>query len=114
MTTKFIEDKDPLEKVLIRQYIEGDVEAQEMDNILNVPNVSMLRTFVESLNRVLGPPPKPSNKETPKLEIKALPSHLRYEFLGANESLHVILSTISFEMQVEASLKILSKRMEDG
>ena len=36
VTTKFVEDKEPLEKVLIRQDIEGDVEAQEMDNVLNV------------------------------------------------------------------------------
>ncbi|KAK4708672.1 hypothetical protein R3W88_029597 [Solanum pinnatisectum] len=90
--------------------IEGDAEAQELAIVLDVPNVSMLRKFVEPLNRVLGPPPKPSIEEAPKLELKALPSHLRYAFLGANESLPVILSSALSEIQVDASLKILRKR----
>ncbi|KAK4716104.1 hypothetical protein R3W88_014442 [Solanum pinnatisectum] len=97
MAVKYVEAQDPLEKVLIGQDIEGDAEAQELANILDVPNVSMLRKFVEPLNRVLGPPPKPSIEETPKLELKALPSHLRYAFLGANESLPVILFSALFE-----------------
>ncbi|XP_049365275.1 uncharacterized protein LOC125830108 [Solanum verrucosum] len=54
---------------------------------------------------VLGPPPKSSIEEAPKLELKALLSHLSYAFLGANKSLPVILSSALFELQVEASLK---------
>ncbi|XP_049390990.1 uncharacterized protein LOC125855316 [Solanum stenotomum] len=103
MTSKYVEAQDPSEKVLIGQDIEGDVEAQELANVLNVPNV-------EPINRVLGPPPKPSIEEAPELELKALPSHLRYAFLGANESLHVIFSSALSELQIEASLKILRKR----
>uniref|UniRef100_A0A3Q7I4W9 Reverse transcriptase domain-containing protein n=1 Tax=Solanum lycopersicum TaxID=4081 RepID=A0A3Q7I4W9_SOLLC len=60
----------------------------------------MFRKFVEPLNRVLGPPSKPSIEEAPKLELKSLPSHLRYAFLGANESLHVILYSALSEMQM--------------
>ncbi|XP_049371097.1 uncharacterized protein LOC125836054 [Solanum verrucosum] len=110
MVAKYVEAQDPLEKVLIGQDIEGDVEAQELANVLNIPNVSILRNFVEPLNRVLSPHPKPSIEEAPKLELKALPSHLKYAFLGANEYLHVILSSALSELQVEASLKILRKR----
>lgn len=104
VTTKFVDDKEPLEKVLIGQYIEGHVEAQEMANVLNVPNVRMLQNFVEPLNRVFGPPPKPSIEEEPNLELKALPFHPKYAFFGANDYLHVILSAALSEMQVEASL----------
>ncbi|XP_015168703.1 uncharacterized protein [Solanum tuberosum] len=77
MASKYVEAQDPLEKVLIMQDIEGDIVAQELVNVLNVPNVSMLRKFVEPLNRVLRSPPKPSIEEAPKLELKALPSHIR-------------------------------------
>lgn len=81
-----------------------------MDNILDVPNMSILCKFVEPLNRVLGPPPKLSIEEAPKLELKAISSHLRYAFLGASESLDVILFAALSEIQVETSLKILRKR----
>ncbi|KAH0769058.1 hypothetical protein KY290_013039 [Solanum tuberosum] len=60
IAVKYVDAQDPLQKVLIRQDIEGDVEAHELANVLNVPNVSMLHKLVEPLNRVLGPPPKPS------------------------------------------------------
>ncbi|XP_070007561.1 uncharacterized protein [Nicotiana sylvestris] len=40
-----------------------------------------------------SPPTKPSIKEPPTLELKPLPSHLRYEFLGPPSTLPVILSS---------------------
>ena len=70
MTTKYVEAKDTLEKNFIGQDIEGDVEAQELANVLNISNLSMCHKFVEPLNRVLGPPPKPSIEEAQKLELK--------------------------------------------
>ncbi|XP_015159854.1 uncharacterized protein [Solanum tuberosum] len=57
----------------------------------------------------LGTTSKPSIEEAPKLELKALPSHLRYAFLGVNESSPIILSSALSEVQVEASLKLLRK-----
>ncbi|XP_049371087.1 uncharacterized protein LOC125836038 [Solanum verrucosum] len=38
------------------------------------------------------PPARPSVEEAPKLELKALPSHLRYVFLGKDETLPVIIA----------------------
>ena len=38
-----------------------------------------------------SPPAKPSIEEDPKLELKALPPHLRYEFLGNGGTLPVII-----------------------
>lgn len=62
MEAKYIDAQDPLERVLIGQHIEGDVEAKELANVLNIPNVSMLHKYMEPLERVLGPPPKKSIK----------------------------------------------------
>ncbi|XP_075076707.1 uncharacterized protein LOC142163333 [Nicotiana tabacum] len=39
------------------------------------------------------PPAKPSIEEPPKLELKPFPTHLRYEFLGPNSTLPVIISS---------------------
>ena len=61
LSAKYVEAQDPLERVLIGK----GIEAQELANVLKVPNVSMLRKFVEPLNRVLGPPLKPSIEEAP-------------------------------------------------
>ncbi|KAF3626798.1 hypothetical protein FXO37_30208 [Capsicum annuum] len=37
-------------------------------------------------------PTRPCIDEPPVLELKALPSHLRYPFLGANNTLHIIIA----------------------
>ncbi|XP_059302297.1 uncharacterized protein LOC132054274 [Lycium ferocissimum] len=44
---------------------------------------------------------KPSIIEPPKLELKQLPAHLRYEFLGPNKTLPVIISALLTEEQIE-------------
>lgn len=51
-------------------------------------------------NRVT-PPTKPSIIEPPQLELKPLPPHLRYKFLGFNETLPVIVSSLLNDVQVE-------------
>lgn len=48
----------------------------------------------------------------PKLELKPLPSHLEYAFLGANETLHVVISSsLEFE-QTEKLIGVLKKNAE--
>nr|XP_016493968.1 PREDICTED: uncharacterized protein LOC107813241 [Nicotiana tabacum] len=56
------------------------------------------------------PPTKPSIEEPPVLELKPLPPHLRYEFLGPNFTLPVILSSCLTNVQVDATLAVLQKR----
>lgn len=68
---------------------------------------------MEPLKRVLGTPPKPSIEEAPKLELEALLAHLRYTFLGANETLPVILSTELSEIQVDATFRFLMRRKKE-
>ncbi|XP_055814077.1 uncharacterized protein LOC129883424 [Solanum dulcamara] len=59
----------------------------------------MWKQQVEPLNRVLGSSPKPLSEEAPKLELKPVPSHLRYVFLGPNDTIPLILSSASSEIQ---------------
>ncbi|XP_070020174.1 uncharacterized protein [Nicotiana sylvestris] len=45
------------------------------------------------------PPAKPSKEEPPKMELKPLPAHLRYAFLGPNSTLPVIISSRLLDVQ---------------
>ena len=53
------------------------------------------------------PPAKPSIIEPPKLELKQLPSHLKYEFLGPDNTLPVIVSALLTEEQIVQLLEVL-------
>ena len=55
------------------------------------------------------PPAKPSIEEAQKLELKALPPHLRYEFLGKGDTLLVIIASDLNEQQVESLVKVLRR-----
>ena len=56
-----------------------------------------------------SPPAKPSIEGDPKLEQKALPPHLRYEFLGNGDPLPVIIARDVHEQQVECLVKALKR-----
>ncbi|XP_070025225.1 uncharacterized protein [Nicotiana sylvestris] len=55
------------------------------------------------------PPAKPSIKEPPKLELKPLPTHLRYEFLGPDSTLPVIISSGLLDVYVQQLLQVLKE-----
>ncbi|XP_012854372.1 PREDICTED: uncharacterized protein LOC105973875 [Erythranthe guttata] len=50
---------------------------------------------------------KPSVIEPPKLELKVLPSHLKYMYLGAHETLPVIISSSLTGLQEKRLLEVL-------
>ena len=83
--------------------------AQEMDTCLNMASVEHHKQKVEPLERELGPSRKPFIEEASKLELKTLPSHRSYTFLGTNETLHVIFSVELSDIQVHAALRILKR-----
>ena len=56
-----------------------------------------------------SPSAKPSIEEAPKLELKALPPHLRYEFLGNGDTLPVIIAADLDIQQVQSLLKVLKR-----
>ncbi|XP_062107371.1 uncharacterized protein LOC133818486 [Humulus lupulus] len=72
--------------------------------------VGVRRPF-ESLNLSEGnfKPPKPSIQEPPKLELKPLPSHLKYAYLRDNETLLVIISAMLGAEKESLLLAILKK-----
>ncbi|XP_070029857.1 uncharacterized protein [Nicotiana sylvestris] len=101
--------KDSLEKAIVLfESLEIKDEVEEMKHILNASCEYMkgLNPF-EPLNRPNGPPPKPSIEEAPKLELKPLPSHLHYAYLGSSDTLHVIISSNLSELQEEKLLRVL-------
>ncbi|XP_059277538.1 uncharacterized protein LOC132031573 [Lycium ferocissimum] len=50
---------------------------------------------------------KPSIIEPPKLELKQLPSHLKYQFIGPNNALLVIVLVVLTEEQILQPLEVL-------
>ncbi|XP_070024923.1 uncharacterized protein [Nicotiana sylvestris] len=58
------------------------------------------------------PPAKPSIIEPPQLELKPLPPHLRYKFLGSNDTLPVIVSSLLNDVQVEQLLEVLKENRQ--
>ncbi|XP_070032742.1 uncharacterized protein [Nicotiana tomentosiformis] len=61
----------------------------------------------EPLNRPSGPPPKLSIEEAPKLELKLLPPHLQYAYLGGSDTLPFIISSDLSKLQEEKLLRVL-------
>uniref|UniRef100_A0A1S3YYN4 RNA-directed DNA polymerase n=1 Tax=Nicotiana tabacum TaxID=4097 RepID=A0A1S3YYN4_TOBAC len=55
------------------------------------------------------PPAKPSIEEPPKLELNPLPAYLRYEFLGPDSTLPVIISSGLLDVQVQQLLQVLKE-----
>ncbi|XP_070012091.1 uncharacterized protein [Nicotiana sylvestris] len=55
------------------------------------------------------PPANPSIGEPPKLELKSLPAHLRYEFLGPDSTLPVIISSSLLDVQAQQLLQVLKE-----
>ncbi|XP_070025788.1 uncharacterized protein [Nicotiana sylvestris] len=57
-------------------------------------------------------PAKPSIIEPPQLELKALLPPLRYKFLGSNDTLPVIVSSLLNDVQVEQLLEVLKEHRQ--
>ncbi|XP_075078756.1 uncharacterized protein LOC142164608 [Nicotiana tabacum] len=75
---------DSLEKTLMfLDFLGVDEEVEEIMRILDTSCAYLQGTHpFEPLSRPEGPPPKPSIEEAPKLELKPLPPHLQYAYLG--------------------------------
>ncbi|XP_075108961.1 uncharacterized protein LOC142180786 [Nicotiana tabacum] len=56
---------------------------------------------------------KPSIIEPSQLEFKPLPPHLRYKFIGSNDTLQVIVSSLLNDVQVEQLLEVLKEHRQD-
>ena len=56
-----------------------------------------------------SPPTKPSIKEDLQLKLKPLPPHLRYLFLGKDETLPVIIASHLKVHQIEGLVNVLKR-----
>ncbi|XP_062089006.1 uncharacterized protein LOC133795570 [Humulus lupulus] len=95
---------DPLELSLVEDEIsdQDGKEAMEYAKWLNSYGPLKRKYFEE-----LGAVPKrslPSVEKPPELELKVLPDHLRYEFLGENKTLPVIVSASLSDVETEKLL----------
>lgn len=76
---------------------------------LNAPTNSMLHNYQPSPLALPFSNTKllPSVVQAPKLKLKKLPSHLKYAYLGENETLPVIISSKVTPMEEEKLIKVL-------
>ncbi|XP_009787804.2 uncharacterized protein [Nicotiana sylvestris] len=105
---------DSLEKALmLLDSLGADEEVEEMMHILDISCVYMkgIHPF-EPLNRPKGPPPKPSIEKAPKLELKPLPPHLQYAYLGDSDTLPIIVSSDLSKLQEEKLLRVLCEHKQ--
>ena len=63
--------------------------------------------MVETLDGSHAPKLKPSIEEPPILELKTLPSHLKYAFLEKDSKLPVVISSSLSNVQEEKLLRVL-------
>ncbi|XP_068322059.1 uncharacterized protein [Pyrus communis] len=86
---------EPLEVSLVHSSIPR-VEVEEVTEIVNILNSAPPHNLHWRHHyEALGPAPMkiyPSVEVTPKLDLKQLPIHLRYAFLGVSESLLVLIA----------------------
>ncbi|XP_028769798.1 uncharacterized protein LOC114727232 [Neltuma alba] len=102
--------KDPLEALLIGETssIDGKVEAYTEVMSIEAFPYRKAKTFEPlDVTSALSSPLKPSVDEPPVLELKTLPSHLKYAYLGNSTTLLVIVSFKLSMLQEEKLLRVL-------
>ncbi|XP_019224281.1 PREDICTED: uncharacterized protein LOC109205970 [Nicotiana attenuata] len=90
-------------------------DGEDMDGYMESVNaLEGLGSYVDTppklsldLENRATPPAKPSIIEPPQLELKPLPPHLRYKFLGPNDTLPVIVLSLLNDVQVNQLLDVL-------
>ncbi|KAK4707030.1 hypothetical protein R3W88_033417 [Solanum pinnatisectum] len=104
-------NNEPLESILAN-YDESEVQGYE-EVVATLSGLGAYsRNPIKSDNDLKNresPPAKPSTEEPPNLELKVLPSHLKYAFLGANNNLLVIIIANLIERQVKLLNEVLRK-----
>ncbi|XP_070015140.1 uncharacterized protein [Nicotiana sylvestris] len=111
-TSVMINVEDPLEAVLLNHYLdEKEVLVEYVSALQGMGSYTYeSRKLSLDLENRKTPPTKPSIEEPPILELKPLPSHLWYEFLGPCSTLPVILFSYLTNVQVDATLAVLQRR----
>ncbi|XP_059658923.1 uncharacterized protein LOC132305272 [Cornus florida] len=77
-----------------------------------MPNTPPWKIPIEPLPQLSSKPPIPYLECPPELELKQLPSHLKYAFLGPESTLPVIISAKLSDVQEEKLLEVLANHRE--
>ncbi|XP_070017998.1 uncharacterized protein [Nicotiana sylvestris] len=101
-TSAMINVEDHLEAILLNLDVNEDKGWVECVNALHRNGSYSYEPCKLSLNleNRKTPSTKPSIEEPPVLELKPLPSHFRYEFLGPSSTLPIILSSCLTNVQI--------------
>ena len=97
-----------MERTLLNLSNEGMVQPKDMEFVQWLNEAPIFSPFSKKFE-VLEPEVKlkGEEKEVPKVELKALPSHLQYAYLGSNSSYPVIMSSSLNEDQQRRLLDVL-------
>ncbi|XP_061351099.1 uncharacterized protein LOC133296164 [Gastrolobium bilobum] len=96
--------KEPLEIAIAE---EGAIDEEEVEACLAWIDAQPVMSFKKrhykflNLQEWKAQPPKPSIEEPLVLELKPLSDHLRYAYLGENDTLPMIISSLLTKMQEE-------------
>ncbi|XP_075107036.1 uncharacterized protein LOC142180018 [Nicotiana tabacum] len=101
--------EDALERALMLfNHLELEEEVEEILQILDgYCEYIRERSQFEPLDRPISPSPKSSVEEAPKQELKPLPSHFHYAYLGSSNTLPVIVSSHFSNLEEEKLLRVL-------
>ncbi|XP_075475256.1 uncharacterized protein LOC142505999 [Primulina tabacum] len=116
LVSDYVQDAlgDPLEATLTTELEDDDLDEEKAEIVAyfnaNPPWRRPMRMKLEDLgeHRDLTPP-KSSIEEPPTLELKPLPPHLKYIFLGKNNTLPVIISAALTDAMEEKLLQVLKE-----
>ncbi|PIN13095.1 DNA-directed DNA polymerase [Handroanthus impetiginosus] len=98
---------NPLERALLDLIDEENEEDLEVVKTLDASKFFKSKG-VESLERIAPSKVlKPLIEEPPALELKPLPSHFRFTYLGESDTLPVLISSLLVDLQVEKLLRVL-------
>ncbi|XP_027157875.1 uncharacterized protein LOC113759498 [Coffea eugenioides] len=103
-------DDDSLEFCLNGIGIQEE-QVEKMTEFLQAQVPYKRRNAYEELGLSKGLPP-PSCEQAPQLELKPLPKHLKYVFLGEKETLLVIVNAALDEKQLDKLLRVLRKHLK--
>ncbi|KAA3464785.1 RNA-directed DNA polymerase (Reverse transcriptase), Ribonuclease H-like protein [Gossypium australe] len=113
----FVETTDHIIQNSLQEIMHDDTmelcptqEADEEDEIDELQTLSSRHMERESIEISNDSKQKPSVEEPPKLELKQLPKHLEYAFLGENSTLPVIISSELEPKEKEELLQVVPKK----
>ncbi|KAM6552105.1 hypothetical protein CsatB_001913 [Cannabis sativa] len=101
--------EDPLNLTLVQEEVVEQDGKEAYEYAMWLDSYGPLnRKYYEELG-VIPTKPTPSTEKPPQLELKVLPEHLRYEYLGENKTLPVIVASSLSSVETDKLLRVLRK-----